>query len=151
MSNFYGANATLRNNVPSEKIKAQDDRGRLRVLNDSYSFSAIIDTTDTLYMMKIPAGAKIYEVEVNSDDLGTTGDVNIGWGASEDGSEVADPDGFFAALDVNAAPVARTKMANTVAGFHKKFDAEVQVEIVPTEITTATSGTIELTIFYTLD
>lgn len=151
MSDFYGANNTLLRNVPEEKIAAQSGGGVLRVLSDSYTFSAIIDTTDTLHMMKIPKGAKIYQVEISADDLGTTGDFNIGWAASEDGVEAADADGFFAALDVNAAAITNSTMVRSVAGFEKTFAAEVELVIVPSEITTATSGSVSVKITYAIN
>lgn len=152
MANFYGDNATLRDNtVPSGKIKVNQQHGRMRVAFDSFDFSAVLGTSDNLYMMEIPAGAKIWDVEVNSDDLGTTGVLNIGWEASVDGGEAADADGLFASLDVATAAVARQKMANSVAGFHKEFSEKVRVVITASTATTATSGNINLTVYYSVD
>ena len=45
---------------------------------DEYTFDAIIDTTDTLFMMKLPKGFRAYDAILKSADLGTTGDVNVG-------------------------------------------------------------------------
>ena len=154
MTDFYGVNNTLsQQNVPSEKIGPGEQSGRLRVAYDSYTFSAALTTSDALYMMKIPKGARVIDVIVDSDDLGTTGDLNIGWEASADGVEAADADGFFAALDVNAAALVTSinKVGTSTAGYLKKFDAEVQVVIVPSENTTATSGSIALTVLYVVE
>jgi hypothetical protein len=160
MTDFYGVNNTLsQQNVPSEKIGPGEQSGRLRVAYDSYTFSAALTTSDALYMMKIPKGARVIDVIVDSDDLGTTGDLNIGWEASPEldssGSavEAADADGFFAALDVNAAALVTSinKVGTSTAGYLKKFDAEVQVVIVPSENTTATSGSIALTVLYVVE
>lgn len=140
MAEVYGVNATLRNNVPSEKIASGDHNSGIARSYDSYAFLAELDTTDTLYMNKIPAGAKVVGIKVSCGDLGTTGLFNIGWGASADGGEAADADGFFAALDVKTAAQSNSEMAYTVAGFNKEFSEEVQLEVVPTEITQAAIG-----------
>lgn len=154
MTDFYGANHTKAfQNNPSEKIGVGEQAGRLRVAYDSYDFSAVITTSDSLKMMKLPKGARVIEVRVNSDDLGTTGTLNIGWEAGANGDEAADADGFFAALDVKAAAVntSMSKAGSRQPGLNKKFAEEVQVAIVPAEDTTATSGTIELIIEYILE
>ena len=154
MTDFYGVNATKRDNsVPSQKIAPGEVNGRVRMAYDEYTFTAVIETTDSLKMMEIPEGARVLEVYIKSDDLGTAGDINVGWEAGATATEAADPDGFFAALDVNAAPIGVTMTATdgTVAGFMKKFEEKVRVVIVPTENTTATSGTIKLAVTYVVD
>lgn len=152
MANFYGINATLRDNtVPSGKLKVNNNHGRLRVAYDSFTLGAVIGTSDNVFMMEIPAGAKLYDAEVNSDDLGTTGVLNIGWEASADGGVAADADGIFAALDVKTAAVARQKMVNSVAGFRKEFTEKVRVVITASEATSASSGTINLALYYVVD
>lgn len=161
MSNFYGVNATkLLVNNPPQKCGIGEANGVLKMLYDEYDFSAIIDTTDALYMGSlIPKGARILDVVVKSADLGSTGDINVGWLASAELSagvavEAADPDGFFAALDVNAAAngygLVESSFGNN-AGLLKKFAAAVQMVIVPSEITTATSGKIQVAVTYVID
>jgi len=152
MATVFGENATLRDsNIPSEKIRVQDQHGRMRIARDKFTLTAVLALNDVIRMMKLPAGAKLYEAEINSDDLGTTGDLEIGWAASDEGGEAADQDGIFPTLDVNAAAVARQKMLNSVPGFLKLFTEEVEVQIVATEATTAAVGNIELIIWYTVD
>lgn len=153
MADFYGANYTKTDiNVPSEKINDGEFGGQVKIAYDSYSFGAAITTADALYMMKLPAGALVLDVIVKCDDLGTTGDFNIGWQAGAGGLEVADADGFFAALDVNAAAI--TVRASDVvapsAGLLKRFAEEVQVVVVPSENTTATSGSIQIAVEYVI-
>lgn len=161
MASFYGVNATkvLVNN-PSQKAGVGEVAGVQKTIYDKYTFSAVLATTDVLYMgATIPKGARVLDVIIKSADLGTTGDINVGWLASEELSagvavEAADPDGFFAALDVNAAADGYSLIGSTFgnnAGLMKKFNAAVQVVIVPSEITTATSGDIEIAITYVVD
>ena len=65
MSDVYGANATLRNSIPSVAIEGEDHQGRILRSYDSYTFLAELDVTDTLYMNKIPAGAKVVGIKVS--------------------------------------------------------------------------------------
>lgn len=156
MANFYGLNATnvLQTNPPAQ-CGIGEVNGRVRMLYDKYTFTAAITTSDALYMgAKIPKGARILNCIIKSADLGTTGDINVGWAASSDGVEAADADGFFAALDVNAAATSADLINSSfrnIVGLMKKFTAEVQVVIVPSENTTATSGSIEIAIMYVID
>jgi len=152
MANFFGDNATLRDsNIPSEKIRTQDQHGRMRVAHDEITFAAELTTSDTLTMMTLPAGAKIYEVDISSDDLGSTGVLDVGWAASSEGGEVADDNGLYAALDVTSA-VVRQKIANSLPGYLKRFTEEVAIKIVPSTSTdVATGQTLKLTIWYVVD
>ena len=84
--------------------------------------------------------------------MGTTGAINVGWAASAElnssGSavEAASAAGFFSALDINTA-AAQQNMSDVsgaaVAGYLKKFSAEVDVQMAPSTVWTATSGTIK--------
>lgn len=161
MANFYGVNATkLLVDVPQAKAAPGEVSGGLKVIYDKKTFTAALTTSDALYMgALIPKGARVLNVVVKSADLGTTGDLNIGWAASEEkvagtAVELADADGFFAALDVNAVADGYSLVGSTFgnsAGLLKKFAAAVQVVIVPSENTTATSGDIEIAITYVVD
>ncbi len=152
MASKYGLNATKRDsNVPAEKIDVNEQHGRMRVAHDEYTLTAVLGTADSLYMMELPAGAKLYDAEISSDDLGTTGILDVGWEASADGGEVADPNGIYAALDVKAAAIARQKMANSVGGFLKEFSEKVKIVIVPSEASSLSAGTIKLTVWYVVD
>jgi len=150
MSTFNGVNATKRLAVPSQKLKTQDHHGRMRITHDEFTFSAVLAINETIELMEIPAGAKVYEAEVNSTDLGSVGVLDIGWRAGSDGLEAKDQDGFFAALDVTSA-VARQKMTNAVAGFRKTFAERVVVEAKATTATDAVVGLLALTLWYVVD
>jgi hypothetical protein len=153
MADFFGDNATLaQSNVPSEKIRVSDQHGRMRIAHDKITFAAELTTSDVLKLMKLPAGAKIYDVEINTDDLGTTGIFDVGWAASAEGGEAADPNGLYAALDVATAANARLKMVNSVAGYLKRFTEEVEIQVVPSTSTDAATGNdLNLTVWYVVD
>src|SRR5262245_28101585 len=132
MANKYGVNATKRDvNVPSDKIAPGDYSGRVRVLYDEYTFTAALATTDTLYLQKIPKGARVIEAVCMFDDLGSTGTFDIGWQAGATAAEAASSQGLFASLDVNSAADV-IKMSNNAAspvGMFKEFTEEVQVVV----------------------
>lgn len=161
MANFYGVNATkLLNQLPTDKVGLGEANGRVRLLYDKFTFTAALTTSDVLYVGSLlPKGARVLDCVIKSADLGTTGDINVGWQASAETSagsavEAADADGFFAALDVNAAADGYSMIGSSFgnsAGLLKKFNAAVQVVIVPSENTTATSGDIEIAITYVID
>ena len=113
--------------------------------------AASVATSDTVYLAKIPKGARVIDAIVKHGDLGTGGTVDIGWQASADGLETADADGIFAALDVQTAADA-LYAANSVASppaVGKEFVGEVNVVLVPSQnINPGTSGTLELFIQY---
>ena len=80
MADFFGDNATLRDsNAPSDKIKVQEQHGRMRVAHDKITFTAELTTSDSLKMMELPSGAKIYDADISVDDLGTIGILTAGW------------------------------------------------------------------------
>jgi len=150
-NNAYIAEPEVKNDVSLQ-------HGRLRYLSGTYTIPSgdILGTSAIVKMFKLPKGARVIEALMSSDDLGTTGDLNVGWAASEEEDEngtvleAADADGFFANLDVNAAAISRTAFVNTVAGFRKRFDAQVDVQVSIPEATT-TDGTFFLEMYYVLD
>ena len=155
MADFYGVNNTKQyQNVPSEMIPIGEQAGRLRVAYDKISLSEAI-AGDVLHMMKIPKGARVLDVICKFADLDSNSDgtLDIGWAASSDAVEAADADGFFNELAVHAA-ACKGMVANgaSVPGHLKKFDAEVEVQIVPgAGAADATSGDIELVVLYVIE
>ena len=152
MATVKGANRTNIDAEPSVKVPPGERAGRLRLLYDSYTAPGALALNDVIQMGDLlPAGARVVNVVLKHDDLGTTGVADVGWAASAEGGEVADPNGFLAAVDLNAA-------ANTVemideaasAGMRKSFSESVQPEVL---ITTATDagGDLQLFIWYVTD
>ena len=153
MTDFYGVNATKRDvDVPSIKSGIGDDYGRIRCSYEKYTFAAdVLATTDSLFMNKLPKGARIIDCFVECGDLGTTGILNIGIDGGANSLETADPDFFFAALDVKAAATKSKMLAGIAGAFHKLLD-EVNLVVVPTEDTDAADTlTIEILVLYTVD
>lgn len=82
-----------------------------------YSATGALSDNDVILMGKIPVGAKIDSIILNCDDLGTTGDINVGFYPG-DGSgttisadtDAVDEDAIGTAIDVNAAAVSNTEI-----------------------------------------
>lgn len=157
MATRYGTNATYRDvNVPAVKIPPGEVAGRMRIAYDEYNLATlgvVLGATDTILMQKIPAGARVLDVVLACDDLGTTGTCNVGWAASSDAVEAASTNGFLTSVDLNTAAdvfTMQTKEAN-VSGQFKKFSSEVQLQVNMATATTATTGKIKIAVYYVLD
>lgn len=154
MANLYGVNATNAYlDVPSEKVAVGEYAGRMRVAYDQYTLTAAFTTSDVLFLQKIPKGARVYNVVISTPDMGNSSTWNVGWGASVDGVESAVSNGFYATLAVGAgaATISSIEEVASAAGLMKQFASEVQLQIVPAVSGTATSGTIQVAVFYVLD
>ena len=149
MSTLYGVNHTLKYiNVPSEKVQAKDENGKVRVAYDKYVFSAEAAVTDVIKLMKLPKGAKIVDAVVKAPSLGATGIFDLGYEAN--GVDAADTDGFVLSADFGGA--AAVKKMSTEAGMFKELGAESQVILTCTELTAAANTkTIEVAVFYVLE
>lgn len=152
MATLNGVNSTKRDvNVPSEKIQPGDEGGRLRVMYDSFTSTGAIALNDVIRMMKLPKGARVHNVVLDHDDLGTVGTCTVGWEASSDGAESADPNGFLDTVNLNsAANTVEMIDEASVPGMMKEFSAEVQVSITITQATDA-AGTLQLAVWYVID
>lgn len=150
----YGVNAIkLLSNVPSEKANVGEQGGVKKVIYDSFTSTGAITISSVLNMGGlIPAGARILDVKIVSTDLGTAGDLDVGWAAGANGDEAASADGFFADIDVNAAAASYSMFEDnsSATGMGKKFTEAVQPVISFPEATTA-AGTIQMWIEYVLD
>lgn len=138
---------------PSVKLDVSLQGGRVRRAYGSYTVDAADEfgTSGLINMFKLPKGARLIECNFVSPDLGTTGIVDIGWDGGTNSGETADPNGIYAAQSVKAAAV-DARMDRTLAGWNKKFDDEVSIQIDFTEATDAAAGlTIELEALYVVD
>jgi hypothetical protein len=164
MTDFSGANKALRDSSPEKKINNGDVYGKVRSAFDKFDLAVegdgtLLETADTIKLVKIPKGSRVVGLEINSTDLGGTGTMNIGWAASAElnssGSpvEVADPDGFAAADGGFSGAAYHFRLGNDVdaAGINKIFDAEVELTLIPAANFSATSGLIEVVLHYVVE
>jgi hypothetical protein len=153
MATNYGENADKRLvDVPSNKIDSSDAGGRVRMIYDKFTLTAALAQNDTIVVgSMIPAGARVLDAKLVYDQLDAAGGTaDLGWQASSDGGEAADPNGLIDGADVTSAGVTK---AAAEAGIGKKFTESVQPEILAEAAGgwDQTSGDIECFIWYSLD
>jgi len=77
----------------------------------------VADSIASKYIMfQIPSNARMVDLKIYSDDVGTAGDTDIGlYDTTEDGGAVVDADFFASALDINAAALTGTDVLHESA------------------------------------
>ncbi len=150
MATLNGLNYAKKVAVPGVKIAANEQYGRVRVLYDEYTLTGDLSANDVINMMTIPAGAKVLNCLMETTDLDASGGtLDLGWVISSDAVEAADDDGFIAAADVTSA--GRFQPAAARPGNFKTFASPVQVQVKVNGDTDATSGTIKVAIYISVD
>lgn len=145
MANFYSSQYTdAYVDVPSDKLAPGDQSGDVKSLICDHTFTAELTTSDTLYLGKIPAGARVLAVHLRFPASGATGIVDVGYLAN--GVDSVDVNGFVEGADPGAAAV----MAfGTGAAIGKKFTAETTITMIPTENTaSATATSVRVMVLY---
>jgi len=139
--------------VPATKVSQGETNGRVKVLKDKYTLSAALTAADIIACTKLPAGALVLDAYIRSADMGGTGQFSVGYLAN--GTDDADPDAFVNNVDAGDANAFARNGADAAAaaaetGILKRFSVETQVSITVEETTTATSGDVEIVIFFVL-
>jgi len=146
MANLYGSNYTKAFiNVPSEKIEPGEFAGKMKVAYDEYDLDGlgvVLAANDIIYLMKIPAGARILEAIIDSPSLGTTGIVQLG--------TIADPDRYIASADAGGQAV-RARMPEGADGAFEELSVETQLALKCTEISTEITGIVKVSVHYVMD
>jgi translation initiation factor IF-1 len=92
--------------TPVVKTNPIEIGGRVRAAFGVAAFAAS-DATSVARISRIPSRARVTRVEVQTDDLGTGGTIDVGLN-DINGGAVVDADFFASALDTDTAAVART-------------------------------------------
>lgn len=121
--------------VPSVKIDQGEVAGQVKVAYADVTFAAELATTDTLYLMKLPVGARVLRTKVKFPATGATGILDIGYQAN--GVDSADLDAFHTSIDPGAAAVLEE---GDGAGIGLKLGAETIVVATPSEVTASATG-----------
>lgn len=146
LTNTYGVNykkAYVGTNGVFSPVAQGEQSGKVKIAYDSITFdNNVVATTDVIYLMKLPAGAKIVDAILKCEDLGTTGVVDVGFSS---GSEL------FASADVKAAAIASHLAAGSSAHL-STLTAEKQVTAKFSEATDAAlNKTLQLVVFYVVE
>jgi hypothetical protein len=104
----------------ADDLDTQNEKGHyscVRGISSHIALSGAASDNDIILFHEIPVDALIDSIVLNSDDLGTTGDINIGFYpgpgsgttiASD--SDAVDEDAIGTAIDVNAAAVSNSEI-----------------------------------------
>jgi len=137
--------------TPSQKVKANELAGRVRVAFAEYEASA---EQSTIHMFSIPNGARLLSGSVAYDALGSSTTISVGYAAhtKADGTtEAADVDQYkAAAASTSAESVA---VLDTIA-LDKNAVTDANKDGVPVTVTLAGAngtGTIQLQMLYVID
>ena len=151
MATIYSSNyAAQFVTVPSSPAGIGEQNGRVRSAFATYTFLAESTSGDILKLFKLPKGARVVNWNVKVADMGGTGTMDIGWAASSDAVEAANSVGFHSAMDVSGQAALSVPSAG-IAGLHKKFAAEVDVQIVLPTSASATGDVLSAAVQYVID
>lgn len=151
MASVNAANYTKSITVPIDKIDAGEMNCRVKFIYDSYTYAAAIAINTEILSMNIPENAFVVDAFILASDGGGTGKFSLGHKASADAtSETEDLDSLVVECDAGAA-AAYTKAIVSSAKLFARYTKPVQLVCACTEATTATSGTVEFGVWYTLE
>ena len=137
--------------TPSQKVKANELAGRVRVAFAEYEASA---EQSTIHMFSIPNGARLLSGSVAYDALGSSTTISVGYAAH------TKADGTAQALDVDEyKAAAASTSAQSVAvldtiALDKNAVTDANKDGVPVTVTLAGAngtGTIQLQMLYVID
>lgn len=126
----------LINQDPSIKNQSNKMEGRMRIAYGSHTFSSNPSSSDVIKMVRLPKGARVYQVLLStSTNLDSTStDIDVGWNGGVNGNETADDNGFMDSINFSSsagidAMVADGDSSAPVTGYAREFADEVDVEI----------------------
>lgn len=146
MTVYKGTNLTA---LDDGKVESYKLSGKLRVLSEEFELSAALAEDDEILGPSLPRGAHVIDAKVQSTTLGATGQVSLGYKASDSGDIAEDEDAFVALADAGGA--ATMDRMTTEAGYLKYFDEEVQTFLKCQELSANDTGTIKYDIIYVVE
>jgi len=104
VENLKSAPITNRDSTPKVLNNASVLGGQLIEAVGTKEVSAAASSASTYHFCQVPSNARISQVLIYSDDMGTAGVIDVGiYKSTADGGTVVDQDFFASSLDVNAA------------------------------------------------
>ena len=138
-------------NNPTERVKTNEQAGRLRIAFATYEASA---EQSTIEMFNLPNGARIVAGYLGHDALGSSTQLAVGYAAHTNSA------GATVALDVDAYKAAAASTADQVVAFPSTMAKLAMSEVdanqdgLPVTVTLSNAngtGTISLEMFYVVD
>jgi hypothetical protein len=121
MATQKGTHITDFDSNPPDVVPSRKHGGVLKYAGDQFEL-AIAGAGDIAHVLKVPIDALLHSIKFASDDLGTTGTVDIGFYTKDaDGTYSAvDQDAIANNIDVNTAAVALTEYRYSIKGIETK-------------------------------
>ena len=130
--------AVLKSNIvtdadnPDTQAEAGSNHAHEKVTICEITTPAVVADNDVILLCEVPVDAKITSIRMWSDDLGTTGDFNLGFYPGRGSTvtiatdaDAVDEDALGTAIDVNTAALAnveqRFEVANLTTGSDKAW------------------------------
>lgn len=163
MANTNATAITLLEQTPPKQPHSKLFGGKAHKMVQTVE-APILALNDTVTVFRIPVDCVIHSLKFASDDLGTTGDLNVGFSRTlTDGGAAVDADALATAIDVNAAAVALTEIRYEVKGIEtaeqeawqlaglsaRPTYGQFDIVLTASEATTA-AGTITMYLEYTV-
>jgi len=139
MASVKGVNFT---NITADPVVNADSgewSGKLRVQYDTYEASSLAAASD-ISVARLPKGAKVYDIVVHFDALGSGTSLKVG--------DSSDDDRYIAATVTTSAGQMSMSQEGAIAGFG--YEQPSETDIILTNAGTAT-GTIKCAVFYTVE
>jgi len=140
MASVKGVNITNIDATPVVKVSSDEAGGKLRVYFDSYEASSLASGSD-ITIARLPKGAKVYDVVIHHDALGSGVTLAVG--------DSADADRYITATAAATAGKILMSEDGAIDGVAYEQTAETDV-LITTGGGTAT-GTIKCQVWFTIE
>ena len=140
MASVKGANFTNITATPIVKIDSSEWHGNMRVQFDSYEASSLASGSD-ISVARLPKGAKVYDIIVHFDALGSSSTISVG-----DADSAAR---YIAATSTASAGQMSMSQEGAIAGFGYENTAETDVLL--TTGGASITGTIKVAVMYSVE
>ena len=140
MASVKGVNFTNITATPVVKADSSEWHGNLRVQYDSYEASSLASGSD-ISVARLPQGAKVYEVIVSHDALGTSVTLSVG----DSGSATR----YIGATAAATAGKLVMSEDGNVDGFG--YDNSSETDVLITTGGAAATGTIKIAVIYSVE
>ena len=140
MASVKGVNFT---NITADPIVNADSgewSGKLRVQYDTFEASSLASGSD-ISVARLPKGAKVYDIVVHFDALGSSSTVKVG--------DSGDDDRYIAATSTASAGQMSMSQEGAIDGVG--YEQTAETDILLTTGSAAITGTIKCAVFYTVE
>ena len=127
MTNYNSQLITARENKSAQIARGEQAQERVAIAQ--VSLAGAVSDNEVIFLTELPAGARITSIKMWSDDLGTTGDLNLGFYpgtvdlVNATDANAVDEDALATAIDVNAAATADVEVRFEVKDINTVNDA----------------------------